>query len=48
MKNDKYNITFETQPSKVIKDDETYKELLNKSISLIVDELLLVGEIKIG
>lgn len=42
----KYKIKFTTQPSKVNKSDEEVESVLNKAISLLVDELILNGHLK--
>lgn len=46
--NPPYKITFKTEPSKTKNTEQDYKDALNKSISLIIDELILEGKIKIG
>jgi hypothetical protein len=44
----KYNIKIETQPPKIHKTEEEVQSIVEKAISLIVDELIINEHLKIG
>jgi hypothetical protein len=45
---EKYNITHTTQPSKRQYTEEEVENNINKALKLIINELIISGELKVG